>query len=258
LFFEELTFSSYISSIELRSHILPESGYILTSDDIVPDGCLDRDRELSFRDIFLELFAYATSEIASARSVCHHREGIDCLSSDADIHFYYIILLISEWLVVEARISTRERLQIIIEIPHELTHRHLVVEDDTTRIEVGLIFKYSSSFLREIHKIAYIVVRRDHLDLRDRLFDMDISSWSWEILRIRYPEVGGCMPFKLGKLRIISRVVCAFISGDQDLIRHLWTRDDDVHVVLSPESLFHDIEVEKPEKSTSKSISERR
>ena len=59
----------------------------------------------------------------------------------------------------------------------------------------------------------------------------------------------------LGELRSSSRIVCTLISDDEDLIGHLWTRDDDVHSVLSPETLLHDIEVEESEKSTAKSIS---
>ena len=61
----------------------------------------------------------------------------------------------------------------------------------------------------------------------------------------------------LGELRSSSRIVCTLISDDEDLIGHLWTRDDDVHSVLSPETLLHDIEMEESEKSTAKSISER-
>ena len=129
------------------------------------------------------------------------------------------------------------------------------MEDDTSGVEVGLIFEYSSAILGESHEISDVFVRSDHLDLGDRLFDMDIGPWFREVFRIGYPEVGTSTSLELYELGAGTRIVCAFIPCDEDLICHLRTRDDDVHVMLSPESLFHDIEVQESEKSTAKPIS---
>lgn len=129
------------------------------------------------------------------------------------------------------------------------------MEDDTSGVEVGLIFEYSSAILGESHKISDVFVRSDHLDLGDWFFDMDIGPWFREVFRIGYPEVGTSTSLELYELGAGTRIVCAFIPCDEDFIRHLRTRDDDIHVMFSPESLFHDIEVQESEKSTAKPIS---
>jgi hypothetical protein len=107
-----------------------------------------------------------------------------------------------------------------------------------------LVLEYSSALLSECHEITDIFVRRDHLDLRDRLCDMDEGPWIREIFRIRYIEIGTSASLPLYELRSSAWIESALISYYQYLIRHLRTRDDDVHSMLSPEALFHDIEVE--------------
>jgi hypothetical protein len=186
----------------------------------------------------------------------HHRKGIYRVSCDTDIELHDIVCLVTEWFIVETRISTRETLEIIIEIPYQFTHRDFIMEDDTFGIEIGLIFKHPPSFLGEAHKIPDIFIGRNHLDFRNGLFDMDIGTWIWEILGIRYPEIGTFATFELYELRISSRIVGTLISSDEDLIGHLRARDDYIHIMFSPETLLHDIEMEESEKSTAKSISE--
>lgn len=115
------------------------------------------------------------------------------------------------------------------------------MEDDTLGIEVCLISKYSPALLSKCHEVSDVLIRGDHLDLGDRLFDMDIGSRLWEILRIGYMEIGTVSSFSLYELRTRTRVVGTFIADYQYLIRHLRTRDDDVHSVFSPETLLHDI-----------------
>ena len=123
-------------------------------------------------------------------------------------------------------------------------------------IEIGLIPEYSSALLSQCHEIADIVIGRDHLDLGDRFGDVDIGSALREVFRIRYPNIGTRTTLPLDQLGSSSRIEGTLIPHDEDLVRHLWTRDDDVHTMLSPEPLFHDIEMEESEKSTAKSIAE--
>ena len=123
-------------------------------------------------------------------------------------------------------------------------------------IEIGLIPEYSSALLSKCHEIADIVIGRDHLDLGNRLGDVDIGSRIGEVFGIRYPDIGTRTTFPFDQLWSRSRIECALVSHDEDLVRHLRTRDDDVHTMLSPEPLFHDIEMEESEKSTAKSIAE--
>jgi hypothetical protein len=111
----------------------------------------------------------------------HHRKGIDRISGDSDIEFYDIILLVPEGFIVEARVSARETFEIIIEISYEFTHRYFIVENHARCIEIRLVFKYSTAFLRQCHEVSDIFIRSDHFDLGDWLFDMDIGTRFWEV-----------------------------------------------------------------------------
>ena len=69
---------------------------------------------------------------------------------------------------------------------------------DTIGIEIGLVFKYSSTLLGEIHEITYVVVRGDHLNLGNRFFDVDVGSRLREVFGIGYVEV--CVDLSIGEL----------------------------------------------------------
>lgn len=152
----------------------------------------------------------------------------------------------------------------------------------TTRIEVGLVFEYSSSLLGEIHEIADVVVRRDHLHFGNWFLYVDIGSRLGEIFWIGYIEI--CVYLSIRELtptslssdiiviecidkssdisrisdnlRMRTRITGRLITSDEYLVGDLGTRDDHVHIVLSPEALLDDIEVKKTEKSCTKSISQ--
>ena len=130
------------------------------------------------------------------------------------------------------------------------------MEDHTVGIEIGLVFEYSSAFLCESHQVPDILIRCDHLDLRNWFLDMDIGSRLRYILRIGYIEIGTLATTEFDEFTTGSWIECNLISSDQELVRDLWTRDDHVHIILSPETLLHDIEMEESEESTTISISE--
>jgi hypothetical protein len=85
---------------------------------------------------------------------------------------------------------------------------------------------------------------------------MDIGPWTRDVLRIGYIEIGGGTPLMFDELTASPRIEGYLVPSDEELVGDLWTRDDDVHIILSPETLLHDIEMEESEKSTAKSISE--
>lgn len=132
----------------------------------------------------------------------------------------------------------------------------------------------------EIHQISYIVIGSDHLNLGNRLLDMHVGAGFWEIFGIGDVEVGVYLTIRkvsttslsldiiliidrdkspdltriLHEFWVGSRIIRSLIPMDEHLIGNLWTRDDDVHIMLSPETLLHDIEMQESEKSTTKSI----
>jgi hypothetical protein len=130
------------------------------------------------------------------------------------------------------------------------------VEYDSIGIEIGLVFEYSSSLLGESHQIPDIGIGSDHLNFGYRLFDMDIGTWFGDIFRIGDIEIGTLSSLVFEELSSCSRIECYLVSSDQELVGDLWTRDDDIHSILSPESFLDDIEMEEPEESTTESVSQ--
>lgn len=84
----------------------------------------------------------------------------------------------------------------------------------TIGIEVGLVFKYSSALLSEVHEVTDIVIRGDHLDLGNRLLDMDVGSRFWEVFGIRYIEV--CVDLSIGELTATSLPSDILFVSDTD------------------------------------------
>lgn len=125
----------------------------------------------------------------------------------------------------------------------------------TIGIEVCLILEYSSSFLCQTHEVTDVFVRSDHLNLGNWFFDMDIGSGLREVFRIRDIEICCLASFVVDELGARTWIISTFISTDEYSVCHLWTRDDDVHIVLTPETLLDDVEMEESEESTTESIS---
>ena len=117
------------------------------------------------------------------------------------------------------------------------------MEDDTIGIEISLVFEHSSSLLCESHQIPDILVRCDHLHLGNRLLDMDICPRLGYILRVGDIEIGTLTTTVFDEFSTGSLIECDLVSSDEETIRHLRTRDYHVHIILSPESLFDDIEM---------------
>ena len=129
------------------------------------------------------------------------------------------------------------------------------MENHTIGIEIGLVFEHSSSLLSKSHEIPDIFIWSNHLDFCNRLLYMDIGSRFWYIFRIGDIEIGAFSSLEFDEFSSSTRIECYFISSDEELVGNLRTRDDDVHIIFSPETFFHDIEMEEPEESTTKSIS---
>jgi hypothetical protein len=130
------------------------------------------------------------------------------------------------------------------------------VENYPICIEIGLVFEYSSTFLGESHEIPDILIRSDHLYLGNWFFDMDIGSRFWYILGIRDIEICTLSSSELDEFPSRSWIESYFVSSDEELVGNLWTCDNHIHIILPPESLLHDIEMEKSEESTTESISQ--
>ena len=130
------------------------------------------------------------------------------------------------------------------------------MENNTVGIEIGLVFEYSSAFLCESHQIPDILVRCDHLHLGDWFLDVDIGSRLGYILRIRYVEISTLSTLELDELTSGSWIECDLVTSDEELVGDLWTRDDHIHIILSPESLLDYIEMEESEESTTESVPE--
>lgn len=83
---------------------------------------------------------------------------------------------------------------------------------------------------------------------------MDIGSRLGYILRIRYVEIGAFASLELHELTSCSWIECDLVTSDEEPIGDLWTRDDHIHIILSPESLLDDIQMQESEESATESV----
>ena len=73
---------------------------------------------------------------------------------------------------------------------------------------------------------------------------MDIGSRLGHILGIGDVEVGALATLEFDELTSCSWVECYLVTSDEELVGDLWTRDDHIHIILSPESLLDYIEMQ--------------
>lgn len=151
LFFKKFFLSAYISSIEISRYIFSHSRQIFTCYNLISNRCLKRNSKESSWNYFLEFCYYFSSDIASLRSMYHHRKSCNPFSSYQNIEFYEIISLVFNEFIVHRSISTGKRFQFIIKVPYELIHRKFISQHHSRLIDKLLIHKNSSSFLRKLH-----------------------------------------------------------------------------------------------------------
>src|SRR3546814_11361754 len=92
------------------------------------DRGLDGDLEEVAGDEVLEPLAHVAASRFGGGAVNDHREGVDRLAVDQDVHLDEIALAVPDLVIVEAGIAAADALQAIVEVEHDLVQRQLVGE----------------------------------------------------------------------------------------------------------------------------------
>src|SRR3546814_4244124 len=84
------------------------------------DRGLDGDLEEVAGDEVLEPLAHVAASRFGGGAVNDHREGVDRLAVDQDVHLDEIALAVPDLVIVEAGIAAADALQAIVEVEHDL------------------------------------------------------------------------------------------------------------------------------------------
>jgi hypothetical protein len=87
--------------------------------------------------------------------------------------------------------------------------------------------------------------------------EMTTTPLSSDVVRIIGRDKTPEFARKLNDFCMSTRIFSGFVAMHENAVRDLRTRDNHIHIMLTPETFFYDIEMQKPEKTTSKSVSER-
>src|SRR5262249_2376427 len=140
-------------------------------------------------------------------------------------------------MIVERSIAARNRLQLVIEVEHDLVERKFIGEHDARRTDVFKRLLLAALLFDQLENSAYELLVSENRGSNDRLFDLFDQRW-----------VGP------------ARWVIDFddgIVGQRDLVAHAWSRCDEVKVVLSLQALLDDLHVKETEKAAAKAEAER-
>ena len=138
--------------------------------------------------------------------------------------------------VVEARVAARARLQLVVEVEHDLAERQLVGEVDALLREVLHVVEPAAPLVVQLHHGADVLLRDDHRRLDVRLLDaLDLAPASRP----------GCAPRPSSPFRVLDAV------GD---VRR---GHEQVEVELALEPLAHDLHVQQPEEAAAEAEAER-
>ena len=99
-----------------------------------------------------------------------------CSPADEDVDAREVALAKAGEVVVEARVAPRARLQLVVEVEHDLAERQLVDEQHALLGEVLHVVEAAAALVAELHHGSDVVARDDHRRLHVGLLDtLDVA-----------------------------------------------------------------------------------
>ena len=163
------------------------------------------------------------------------RERVHLLAADEDVDAREIARPEAGEVVVEARVPARARLQLVVEVEHDLAERQLVEEQHAVLAQVLEVVEAPAPLVRELHDRADVVLRDDHRRLDVRLLDL------LELAR------------HLGRVVHLDLLARARRRAVGDVRRG----DEEVEVELALEPLADDLHVQEAEEAAAEAEAER-
>src|SRR5919106_1692424 len=232
---EQFAFPGDVAAVALRENVLAPGLDRLPRDHAGADGRLHGHVEHLTRDLLTQALDELTAAVVGGGAVDDERERVDLLPADEDVDAAQVARAEACDLVVEARIASRARLQLVVEIEHDLAEGKLVDEEHALLAQVLEVVEAASALVGELHDRPDVVLRHDHRGLHVRLLD------------------------ELDLLRHLRRVVdLDDLAGPlRRLVRDVRRRDQEVEVELPLEALAHDLHVQEPEEAAAEPEAER-
>ena len=143
----------------------------LAGDDPGADRRLDRDVEELARDLLPQPLDEQLAALVGAVPVDDQRERVDRLAADEDVDAHEVARPEAGDVVVEARVAARARLQLVVEVEHDLAERQLVDEVHALLGEVLHVVEAAAALVAELHHRADVLLRDDDRRLDVRLLD---------------------------------------------------------------------------------------
>src|SRR4029077_1790731 len=120
LLLEQLPLAGDVAAVTLREHVLALRLHGLARDDLSADRRLDAHVEHLLRNESAQLVHEDPARLLGALAVRDDRECVDDGARDEDVEAHQIRRAVLRELVVERRVPTRARLQLVVEIDDHL------------------------------------------------------------------------------------------------------------------------------------------
>src|SRR5688572_15617548 len=123
---EQLPLSRDVAAVALGEHVLALRLDRLPRDHARADRRLHRNVEQLARDLLAQLVDERSAAAVRGPAVEDQRERVDRLAGDEHVQLDEVALAEADDVVVEAGVAARPRLQLIVEVDHDLCERQLV------------------------------------------------------------------------------------------------------------------------------------
>ena len=165
-----------------------------------------------------------------------HRERVHRRAVDEDVELRQLRAPPADDLVVVAGVAAAERLQLVVEVGHDVGQRQLVLQKDARRAGVAELLLHAAPLLEQLHQPADVLLRGDDRRLDERLLD----------------------PLELVRLGQLRRAVdLEVVAADHHhAVRHPRRRRDEVEVELPLEPRLDDLHVQQPEEAAAEAEAE--
>src|SRR5688572_6650870 len=150
LLLEQLSLARDVAAVTLGEHILAQRLHRLAGDDPAADRRLYRHLEHLPGNQLAHLRGERTPALVGHVAVHDHGERVDRLLVHQDVELDERRLLIAGDMVVERRVSARQRLQPIVELQHDFVERQLVGDEHAIRGEILDRFLHAALFLAQL------------------------------------------------------------------------------------------------------------
>src|SRR5579859_3015138 len=128
LLLEQLALARDVAAVALREHVLALGLHRLAGDHPRTDRRLDRDVEHLPRDLLPQPLDELLAPFVRRIAVDDQRERVDLLAADEDVDAGQRPLAETDQVVIEARVAAGSRLELVVEVDHDLRERQLVRE----------------------------------------------------------------------------------------------------------------------------------